>query len=138
MIICPNCREEISEELTCAACGWKGKKEGNIWHCMKSAPSELEEKYIQDYDINSRSDLTETTQTDSFLEKQAQNIIHLAVLKATDAVCEIGVGRGHFIRYALKITSNVTGVDIAMSYLLNLPNMGGGGGGGGVKRGGLT
>lgn len=123
MIICPNCRKEISETLECVACGWKGAKVGGgIWNCMRAALSDLETKYVEDYDINARRALTKPSQTDSFLETQAQNIVRLAALKATDAVCEIGVGNGHFIRHALKVTSDVTGVDIAVPYLSVLPD----------------
>ncbi|MDR2416713.1 MAG: hypothetical protein LBD15_00875 [Holosporales bacterium] len=87
---------------------------------MRVHLSEIEERYVADYDICAQGALTAPSQEDSFLEKQAQNILRLAQLKSTDAVCEIGVGRGHFIRHALKITSNVTGVDIAVPHLLAL------------------
>jgi 16S rRNA A1518/A1519 N6-dimethyltransferase RsmA/KsgA/DIM1 with predicted DNA glycosylase/AP lyase activity len=92
---------------------------------MRTTLSDIERRYVADYDTNAQKALTTPAQEDSFLEKQAQNMLRLTQLKATDAVCEIGIGRGHFIRHALKVTPNVTGVDIAIPYLLAMRGGGG-------------
>jgi SAM-dependent methyltransferase len=112
MIICPDCRKEVKLGAPCI-CGWQPVN-GAFYDYLstKDRTSAETASYIDTYNLIAERNLVAPVESDRYYENMAKRLAAILPLDGKD-VCDVGSGRGFFVKHALKRARSVTAVDIA-------------------------
>lgn len=118
MIVCADCRtpSPADDLLSCPKCGWMPKRVGPLLEYISSKDRSSAEaaEYMEIYDALAERNLARQVTADEHVEgMSAECVRQLGGLAGKD-VCDVGAGRGYFVKHALADGArSVTAVDIA-------------------------
>ena len=116
-MVCADCRTPIvAEQLTCPKCGWSARKGSHFveWLSSKDRSSADFADYVLTYDTLADRFLTRSHEAMSYVESLAAGCVTQLPPLLGKAVCDVGSGRGYFIKHALAAgAASVTAVDVA-------------------------
>lgn len=115
MLICPECRKgPLPPDQECKSCGWTPSV-GPISAVLSSRDmthADVQE-YTKIYEKLFARNLAAPIEADRYIENLAKNFIKKLPSLKGKAICDVGAGRGYFVKHALaENPTSITAIDI--------------------------
>jgi 2-polyprenyl-3-methyl-5-hydroxy-6-metoxy-1,4-benzoquinol methylase len=117
MVVCADCRTAlVASDQACTQCGWLPISKIGLLDYLSSkdrASAETAE-YMEVYDALAERNLARQATADDHVEGMAAACVRQLGPLADMDVCDVGAGRGYFVKHAIRAgAKSVTAVDIA-------------------------
>jgi SAM-dependent methyltransferase len=116
-MVCADCRTVLeADAMVCPKCGWMARQGSHFveWLSSKDRNSADFADYVLTYDTLADRFLTRSHEAMSYVDSLAAGCVAQLPPLRGKAICDVGSGRGFFIKHALAAgAASVTAVDVA-------------------------
>lgn len=116
MLVCPDCRAEIADPpAACGQCGWRPRSGAGFFDYLASRDRHSADlaDYIETYEALAERNQSVPVDSNIYVERLSERLAdRIGDLSGKD-LCDVGSGRGYFVKHALARGARVTAVDIA-------------------------
>lgn len=126
MLVCPDCRGEMTDPLAaCQRCNWLPRRHGGVidYLATRDRQSAATDNLIETYEALGERDWSSGGADGDYLDRLGRGLADcLGELSGRD-VCDVGPGRGYFIKHVLARGGHAVAVDIAAASLQHIAEL---------------
>lgn len=120
MLVCPDCSAVMADpQSACRDCDWTPRRRGAAIDYLATGDREsaATDNLIETYEALGERDWSGAVEDDPYLDRLGEGFADVLGDLAGRSVCDVGPGRGFFIKHVLARGGRITAVDIAAASL---------------------